>query len=375
MKVIDADAHIEECEATFSDAYLEPRFRNRRPMVIPGPFEQAFWLIDDVTLPRRHGPGASNLGTPAHYQGKLTPFTRGKPESLESLELRDRAARFADMQAENIDVQVLYPTLFLAYPLTADPDFQAALCRAYNNWMCDLRGGDERFGWVGVMPLDNVSAAVAEVRRLKTELHASGIMLLGLAGNDMLSHPRLLPFWEEVAAQDLPVALHVGWASPQLSSLAPNLLTSTVIAFLFPVLMGFAAILTSDLLDRFPNLRIGFMEAGCEWIHFMTHRLDHRRTFLNAIAKFLPLPKPVAAERAAEYVAGGRLFFNTEVEDDLLPQALQLVGEDQILFASDMPHGDRDRYAVKELRARQDLSAVAVEKILCTNAKRFYGWS
>ena len=40
-----------------------------------------------------------------------------------------------------------------------------------------------------------------------------------------------------------------------------------------------------------------------------------------------------------------------------------------------MPHGDRDRYAVKELRARQDLSAAAVEKILCTNAKRFYGWS
>ncbi len=374
MKCIDADAHVEEWDATFSDNYLDPAFRPRRPQAIPGSLGQAFWLIDDTVFPRRHGPGCHNLGTPTSIGGEPTPFTKTKPEGIDSLELRDLDARVADMQAEGIDMQVIYPTLFLAYPLTSDAAFEVALCRAYNSWMCDVCGDDARIRWAGIVPLSNVPAAVAEVKRLKNDLKADSIMILGTAGNDMLDHARLLPFWEEVSNQDLPVAVHVGWACPQVSNLFDTLYPSTVMGFLFPVLMAFAAITGGGLLDRFANLRVAFLEAGCEWIHFMKARLDHRFGFVNKLAEILPVPQTKSLQAASQYLDSGRLFFHAEVDDGLLPQVIDLVGESQLLFASDMPHGDRDRYAVKELHARDDIPATSADKILYDNPMRFYGW-
>ena len=76
-----------------------------------------------------------------------------------------------------------------------------------------------------------------------------------------------------------------------------------------------------------------------------------------------------------EYIRKGNLYFSAEVEDVLLPQVLELVGDTQILFGSDMPHGDRERYAAKMLQDRGDLSAGAKDKILEANPVRFYGLS
>lgn len=75
----------------------------------------------------------------------------------------------------------------------------------------------------------------------------------------------------------------------------------------------------------------------------------------------------------AEYLSRGNLFLSTEVEDPLLPQVLDLIGEDCMVFGSEMPHGDRDRFAVRAFRERQDLAESAREKILNANPERLYG--
>jgi predicted TIM-barrel fold metal-dependent hydrolase len=74
-----------------------------------------------------------------------------------------------------------------------------------------------------------------------------------------------------------------------------------------------------------------------------------------------------------EYVKRGNLYFSAEIEDVLLPQVLELVGEGQIVFGSDMPHGDRERFAAKMLQDRQDLSESAKINILQANPAKFYG--
>jgi predicted TIM-barrel fold metal-dependent hydrolase len=51
---------------------------------------------------------------------------------------------------------------------------------------------------------------------------------------------------------------------------------------------------------------------------------------------------------------------------------LDLVGDEQIMFASDMPHGDRERFAAKMLQDRKDISNAAKTKILETNPVKFY---
>jgi hypothetical protein len=125
LVVIDADGHVEEHDLTFSDKYLDPAFRAQRPQVVATD-GLAYWMIEEQLFPRRLGRGCHNLGTPTSYGGKRTLFTQSKPESLESLELRGPDARLRDMDAEDLGVAVLYPTLFLLYPLTVSPALSCA---------------------------------------------------------------------------------------------------------------------------------------------------------------------------------------------------------------------------------------------------------
>ena len=370
LTVIDADAHVEENDATFSDKYLEPAFRGARPQVV-GVDGFAYWMIEEQLFPRRLGRGCHNLGTPTSYRGQRTRFTATKPESLESLELRDPAARLFDMDAEDLGVAVLYPTLFLAYPLTVSPALATALASAYNRWMAEATGGSDRLRWAAVVNLDEPQAAVRQVREART-LGAVAVMVLGTGGDRLLDDPALLPVFEAVAQEELTLAVHVGWACPSISNLYADLYTATVIPFLVPVLMGFASLLGGGILDRFPTLRVAFLEAGCEWVHFMVHRLEHRFQFAQGMAKIIPQTAPRAACPPREYLRRGNLYISTEVEDTLLPQVIDLVGEDHIIFGSDMPHGDRERFAAKTLGARTDLSEAAKRKILEENSRRLY---
>jgi predicted TIM-barrel fold metal-dependent hydrolase len=372
MKYIDADGHVEECPATFSDQYLDPAFRSRRPSVI-GRDGLAYWVIDEQMFPRRSGRGCNNLGTPASYDGKPTPHTALKPDSLESMELTDLNARLHSMNEESIDVQVVYPSLFLAYPLTSDIALASALCSSYNRWLGDRLAHNKRIRWAAIVNLDDVQTAARQVREAKS-LGAAAVMVLGTAGDLTFDNPVLLPFFESVATEELPLAVHVGWSCPALSNIYSHIYPSGVIAFCVPVMMGLVALISGGVLDRFPNLRVAFLEAGCQWVHFVLERLDHRfRRTRNQLSTFHSQTAPQHELPPMDYVRKGNLFFSTEADDVLLPNVIDLVGEDNMVFGSDMPHGDREPFVLRKVQGRNDISETAKQKILESNPARFYG--
>lgn len=372
MRYVDADGHVEESPATFDDKYLDPAFRSQRPRVV-GMDGMVYWMIDEQLFPRRVGRGCNNLGTPTSYEGKPAIHTLGKPETVECMELTDLKARLQIMDEENIAVQVLYTTLFLAYPLSSNPRLVTALCSSYNRWLGDWLSGHERLKWAAVVNLDEIPSAASQVHEAK-RLGASAVMVLGTAGDRLLDDPRLFPFYEALCEERLPLAIHVGWACPSINNLYDHIYPSGVVAFHFPVLMGFAALISGGLLDRFPGLRAVFLEAGSMWVPYMIDRLNHR--FQNqgkALAKFLPQTKPLQQLPIMEYIKRGNLYFSAELEDFILPQVMNLVGETQIVIGSDMPHGDRERFAARHLQERNDLSASAKANILEHNPSRLYG--
>jgi len=81
---------------------------------------------------------------------------------------------------------------------------------------------------------------------------------------------------------------------------------------------------------------------------------------------------PIQKLAPMDYIKQGNIYFSAEVEDVLLPQVLQLVGDGQLMFASDMPHGDRERFAAKTLQDRTDITPAAKTNILESNPARFY---
>ena len=372
MRYIDADGHVEENPSTFSDKYLEPAFRADRPRVVSME-GLVYWSIDEQLFPRRVGRGCNNLGTPTSFDGRPAIHTLGKPESVGCMELTDLPARLGIMDEEEIAVQVLYSTLFLAYPLSSNPAYVSALCSSYNRWLGDVLAHHERLKWAAVVNLDQAETAVAQLRQAK-RLGAVAIMVLGTAGDRLLDNPAFFPFYEALCEEKLPLAVHVGWACPSINNLYDHIYPSGVVAFHFPVLMAFAALISGGILDRFPSLRAVFLEAGSMWIPYMIDRLNHR--FQNqgkALVKFLPQTKPLQQRPVLDYMKSGNLYFSAELEDFLLPQVLNLVGETQVVMGTDMPHGDRERFAARELQDRSDLSASAKAQILERNPARLYG--
>ena len=372
LRVIDADGHVEENLDTFSDKYLDPAFRSLRPRVtaVDG---LVYWVIDEQLYPRRVGPGCHNLGTPTNFNGQLAAHTQGKTDSIGSMELSDLTARLTAMDEEDIAIQVIYTTLFLAYPLTKNVGLGSAITTSYNRWMGDRLSGHPRIKWSAVVNLDDVATAVGQVHEAKN-LGAVSVMVLGTAGDDMLDHPRLLPFYQALCEENLALGVHVGWSCPSINNLYSHIYPSGVIAFHVPLLMAFTALISGGVLDRFPDLRIVFLEAGCQWVPFILERVHHRyKNQGSTLRKFLPQTAPIQQLPVMEYIKRGNVFFSTEVEDEILPNVLNLVGEGQIIFGSDMPHGDRERCAARMLQERGDISASAKESILDKNPARLYG--
>jgi predicted TIM-barrel fold metal-dependent hydrolase len=237
----------------------------------------------------------------------------------------------------------------------------------------DRLSSQERLKWAAVVNLDDIPGAVRGVREAK-RLGAVAVMVLGTAGDLTLDHPNLFPFYEAVVEEGLALAVHVGWACPSLNNLYTHIYPSGVIAFHMPVLMGFTALITGGILDRFVNLRLVFLEAGCMWVPFMLDRLNHRyQNQGKSLAKFLPQTTPLQKVPATEYVKRGNLYFSAELEDFILPQVMELVGEKQIVMGTDMPHGDRERFAARLLQERKDISATAKASVLEENPARLYG--
>jgi uncharacterized protein len=371
MFVLDADAHVEENEATFTDEYLEPAYRDRRPRVV-GLDQRAVWVIDDRIYPQRVGKGANTFATPPSLGAELTALSASKPDTLPSMTLSDVNARIQQMAAEQIDLQVIYPTLFLAYSLTDDPAFGNALCRAYNNWIGDVCSQQpDRLKWVCVVNMEDVAGAAAEIRRCRRERDAAGVVILGTAGDRKLDDPALEPFWAEAADLDCPVAVHVGWSSPSLSRIFDNVYDAITLSFTFSLFTGFTDVVAGGVLDRHPNLRVAFLEAGCQWVPFLLDRMDHYHEVAVGRGRW----NYNAREKPSDYIARGNVFLSAEVDDKLFPYCLERWGAERFLFASDIPHGDREYDAVNDLLARQDVPEAAKPLFLCENARRFYGWS
>src|SRR5262249_46297863 len=88
----------------------------------------------------------------------------------------------------------------------------------------------------------------------------------------------------------------------------------------------------SGVMDRYPNLRIGTLEAGHGWLPFRMARIDeHAETVKAALSEL--------AHKPSEYVLGGRYFQSIEIPEGerLTNSVIDLLGEDLLMYASDYP--------------------------------------
>jgi predicted TIM-barrel fold metal-dependent hydrolase len=376
INAFDGDGHVEEWEETFSDKYLDSAFRHRRPVVVEtGEFEHDYiWEIDGERL-RIGGSPSSKDGIVSTEYTKMAKW-RGPHESGEFHSAKDR---LGVMDAEDTWLSVNYPTLLLQWPIAKDPALNQALTRSYNNWIADISDqAPDRLKWVTVIDVHDIDEAVREMERTK-KMGSVGVMVFGDYGDKGLDHPDFLPIWETANAIDMPINVHPGTGALAALKAFPNVAGDQ---FLMSVVRGFKTICNSGLLDRYPNVRVSFLETGCTWVDFACEVIDFtmknlrnriklgalRSHHIPIIERGLPKMTPL------EYIQAGRIFIGFEVDDDLLPYMVNKYGTDCWVYASDIPHGHRLPDSPRYLLDRADLPDDAKKRILWEGTARLYGF-
>ncbi|HXG50402.1 MAG TPA: amidohydrolase family protein [candidate division Zixibacteria bacterium] len=358
--VVDADTHIAESEAMWG--MMDGEMRSRRPILLTVPDDtvygarNAFWLIDGNIFPKPAGKGSFRLITPSASKLEMS---RGDIH-LACREMTDVRGRLGDMDRLGVEIQVVYPTLFLIY-LTDDPALEVALCRAYNRFLAKAcaRSGS-RMRWVVVPPLKSLEEAIDELKWGKDN-GAVGVFFRGIEGSWTLDHPYLFPLYAAANDLELPICIHTGAGCPAFLSLFDVERNHTFGHSRIQPLLAFRDIVANGIPERFPRLKFGFIEASAGWVPFLLHVL---KRLLKAKWKFSSDP-----DLFREY----RIFVACEADEDVNYIA-NFTGEDHLIIGSDYGHQDpsEERQLVAAMRAREDIPRALTDKILTSNPRRFY---
>ncbi len=309
----------------------------------------------------------------ANLPGVGVKETKGtaKLNSLERPGMTDPAPRLVDMDLEGIDQTIMFPGGAGEEWAGLDRDFAVALCRTLNDCRAEYtRFNPERLKSVAKLPMIDPDAAAAELRRAVTELGMVGMVTPQHVRDKNLDHPSFDVVWK--TAQELGVAVCVhggGQAIDQVPIGVDRWATRLEMhAFTHPVgqMIAVMSFTVGGILQRFPNLRVAFLEAGTGWLPFWLERLDEHW-------ELTPEQAPAIDRKPSEYFLSGNCFIGCDPDEKAIPEVCNELGEGIVVYASDYCHWDcKFPDTVQILNDRTDISASAKKGIFDTNPRRLY---
>jgi predicted TIM-barrel fold metal-dependent hydrolase len=343
---IDVDAHVDETDATWDflrelDTAYKPVTTDPGVPTVPGDRRpHRLWLIDGHTRLRRW------------RDDERTGTVRA------TRELADVPARLRQMDELRVDVQILYPTLFLG-GYTTRAEVETALTSAYNRWMADAtQSSGGRLRWVYLPSMLDMETAVSEMRWAK-ENGACGVFKKGIECDRSASDPYFFPLYEQATHLDMPICIHTGTGNPPGSGADTG--------GRFNAISAFTDLAMSDVPDRYPELRTGWIETGASWVPFLMTDLIAKQQKLT----FRPF------NYKSDLFHRCNFFVACDTTDDI-PYILSFGTEESLMIGTDYTHADQSA----ELRALNVIDAKAAsgeittdiaEKITNHNPRRFYG--
>jgi predicted TIM-barrel fold metal-dependent hydrolase len=271
--------------------------------------------------------------------------------------MSDVQARIDHMKELEIDVQVLYPTLFLR-PITIKAEIDYALCKGYNRWLAQInKQSPEKLRWVVCPPLLSMDK-VREELKFGKDNGACGIFIRALEASKLISDPYFFPLYEMAAEFDLPICLHSGVASFDVHEVFRD--EPGFSKFKVTGVGCFHQLLWNHIPQQFPKVRWGFIELSAQWIPYALNDIA-----LRMERRGEELPKDVLGDN--------NIFVACQVTDDL-DYILDRVGDDNIVVGTDYGHNDTSSEieALRRLRSDGKIPSKSADKILDDNARRLY---
>ncbi len=284
LRVIDCDSHVLEPTDIWTK-YLDTDYR-----VIA---RSAFWHeVDDLGGPVTilNGKQAREMN-PSGINRHAVWKPGMKPEDIGALDptvrhpvnpgAYDSQVRLRDMDAMGIDQQLLFPTLFAEYfPCIENPDAASVLARAYNDWIADFcSAAPTRLFPVAVLPMQDVSFAVRELRRVVKKGFRAVFIRPAFVNQRFPNHAYYTPLWQQLEALDVAACIHpsVGNTNPEWTSqgsyverVASHLRIGHHVAESVAPLMDNAMFLNAlcfcGHMEEYPKLKLSFLHSGAAWV-------------------------------------------------------------------------------------------------------------
>ena len=219
----------------------------------------------------------------------------------------------------------------------------------------------ERFVGLGAVPLQDVDAAIEELRYIKSQLGFAGVEIASHVNGASIGEPRFEPFF--AAAEALGAAVFVHPLRPAGQERIVGPFAEQVVCFPGDIALACASMITGGVAARHPRLRIGFSHGGGA-MAMLLPRLVHgwRNT-----------PKAREALQESPEITARRFYYDHLVFDaPALRLVIERFGASQVMVGSDYPFvmGEADPVGALE---RLRLADEAHHAISAGNARRFLG--
>jgi predicted TIM-barrel fold metal-dependent hydrolase len=281
------------------------------------------------------------------------------------------STRLEDMDRDGVRAQVVYGPTCTQLRI-ADAALHEQVARVYNGWAAEFQSeAPDRLILLADLPAHDPEAARQELLRCAKLGHRGAIVGSTVGRGKPLFDEVWDGFWDAAEEVGIPVHVHLAgglhslemrlgsWRMPAAVAVVPMQLDETLAGLIF-----------SGTLEKRPGIRFVMGEAGLGWIPYVIERLDHE------LHKYGPkiqdhklgmLPSEIFA----------RQVFTTYEDEKLGVELIPRIGADNVMWASDYPHGDstwpHSRKALAESPLAQHGPEV-LRKVTCENAARVYGF-
>ena len=345
--LFDSDAHFLP-----KDAYdaMEGEYRHMRPRIL-----------------------ADGAGATMRFLGANHPRVA---HSIPVEQTCDVDRRLRDLDEMGVDCQVLFPNHSGVYNEIADVGAARALVQNHNDGMADAehRSGGRLLSTFCV-PMQHPDEAIAELQRC---VNQHGLRCVVICPNVDGGPIDALPLWDLFAEAErlgVVVAFH-GDADTKLVGHEnfDRWRLRNCLGFPFDYMHAIVCLIYSGMLDRFPNMKLLFAEAGVSFLPFLEDRLnDTTDTFNSPLAfhNFSIRGRPMNKRPPTEYFE----MFNHAVglDESLLEMVIAKYGIDKFLLGTDYPHPDSHMNVAETAKKLSSISDGAYEAMTWNNAERLFG--
>ena len=364
VKPISVDDHIIEPPDLWQTR-LPERYRAAGPRVVELADGNEAWAFEDQVVQTLRGNTRTADGFDDDPLG-IARFSEMRPGCY------DAKARLIEMDADGIWAQINFPDFcrFAGHRFLAcdDKGLATACIMAYNDFVLDEWSATdpERLVPLGLVPLWDVEAAAAEVRRIA----ASGARAIAFSENPTsLGLPSLTtehwePLWRAVDETGVVVCLHIGSSSKLIKS-SDDAPTCSVLPYVGAnSMIACTDWMFSGILDRHPTIKVAFSEGGAGWVPYLLEQAEDIFHNYRVQIRGTRAPREVFAEH----------MYVCILRDNTALAAIDAIGEDNIMWESDYPHDSTLFPHSKEAleTSMRDVPDDIARKIAETNARRVF---